>query len=166
MKKILIMLVAAALLLCGCGPQETFETVLDALDTGELESAKQVTFELPKEAAVTTMESTDGAVLYLCDGYNLFVQTLAGGDLNRTIKQVTGYPKDQLTVMQTQMGQNRKYSCVWTAAGEGGDQVGRAVILDDGSYHYCVSVMADAQVSGKLMPVWQELMSSVSVSTD
>lgn len=166
MKKLWIMLVVVALLLCGCVSQETFETMLDVLDTGEIEIAKQVTMELPKEAAVTTMESSDGAVLYLCDGYTLFVQTLAGGDLDRTMKQVTGYPKDRLTVLETKTGGTKKYSCVWAAAGEGGDQVGRAVILDDGNYHYCVSVMSDSEISGELTPVWQALMSSVSLSTD
>lgn len=166
MKRFWILLVLVSLLLCGCSAQETFETVLDALDAGEIEPAKQVVLELPKDAAVTTMESTDGGVLYLCDGYVLSVQTLSGGDLSRTLKQITGYSKEQLKMMQTRAGQTQKYSCVWTAAGEGGDQVGRAVILDDGSYHYCVSVMADSQVSGELTPAWQKLLASVSLDTD
>ena len=102
----------------------------------------------------------------MCDDYMLSMQTLAGGDLNRTLKQITGYDKTQLTVLQTRAGDAEKYSCVWTAAGEGGDQVGRAVILDDGNYHYCVTVMADAAAAGELIPVWQELLATVSLSTD
>ena len=35
MKKLWIVPVIVALLLCGCSAQETFETVLDALDGGE-----------------------------------------------------------------------------------------------------------------------------------
>lgn len=165
MKKLWILLVMA-LFLWGCSAQETFERVQDAMDTGPMEEAKQIDLKLPKEAAASTMESVDGAVLYLCDGYTLFVQTLAGGDLDRTIKQVTGYPKEQLTILQTQTEQTQKYSCVWMAAGESGDQVGRAVILDDGSYHYCVSVMADSALSGELIPAWQDLLNSVALSTD
>lgn len=165
MKRLWILLVLV-MLLCGCSAQQTFETVMDALDAGEIDPAKKIMLELPKDAAVTTMESADGGVLYMCDGYTLSVQTLAGGDLSRTLKQITGYTKEQLTMMQTKAGQAQKYSCVWTAAGEGGDQIGRAVILDDGSYHYCVTVMADAAASGDLIPTWQDLLASVSLSTD
>ena len=62
--------------------------------------------------------------------------------------------------MESFRGNAKRYDCVWTAAGEGEDQVGRACILDDGSFHYVVSVMAGQSRSGELQPVWQDIFDS------
>ena len=56
-----------------------------------------------------------------------------------------------------------RWDWVWTAAGEGGDAVGRAAVLDDGVYHYCVSVMAEAGEAGALETQWSALMGSIEV---
>ena len=40
-------------------------------------------------------------------------------------------------------------------------QVGNAVILDDGNFHYAVSVMADADQAAKLEDTWQHILDSV-----
>ena len=56
------------------------------------------------------------------------------------------------------------YHKVWTAAGEGGDQLGRAQILSDGEFHYVVAVMADCTASGTLAETWQALFDSFGVS--
>lgn len=166
MKKCWILL-ALTLFLTGCGAQQTFETVSDVYDVHAMAQMQQVELSLPKDAAAASMENPDAGKIYLCDGYTLTVQTMEAGDLSRTLRQLTGYAKDQLTVMETQRGGVTRYESVWTAAGEGGDQVGRAVILDDGSYHYAVTVMADFSKAGELTPVWQDIFRSVKlVSTD
>ena len=118
---------------------------------------------VPEDATVCTMESGEGT-MWLCDGFTLTVQTLAGGDLNRSLQQLTGFTEDQLTVMQTKQGDIKRREFVWSAAGEGGDQVGRAVILDDGNNHYAVSVMADAEKAGKLTQTWQKILDSVTLT--
>lgn len=163
MKKCWLVLVLT-LFLTGCGAQETFETVSDVYDTPVMAQTGQLELALPKEAAVPSMESEDAGSIYLCDGYTLTVQTLAGGDLDRTLRQITGFARDQLTVMQTQSDGITRYACVWSAVGEGGDQVGRAVVLDDGSYHYAVTVMADFDDAGDLAKTWQSILDSAKLS--
>ena len=93
------------------------------------------------------------------------METLSSGDINETLRQLTGFESDELTVMETaQMGLNR-YECVWTAAGEGGDVVGCAAILDDGSYHYCVTVMGNAENGVKLQETYRQLLAGFSTGS-
>lgn len=164
MKKCWLILVLAVFL-TGCGAQETFETVSDIYDAPAMAQMRQLEIALPKEAAVPSMENEDAGKIYLCNGYTLTVQTLAGGDLDRTMRQLTGFGREQLTVMETQVEGIDRYACVWSAAGEGGDQIGRAVILDDGSYHYAVTVMADSASAGELAEIWQEILKSAKLSS-
>ena len=163
MKKLCLMMVLA-LFLTGCA-QQTFETVSDVLDVPAMAQPQQLELVLPEEAAAQSMESSEGT-LYLCNGYSLTVQTMDAGDLDRTLRQCTGFAKDQLTVMETQQNGVKRYDCVWSAAGEGGDQVGRAAVLDDGSCHYVVTVMADFAAAGDLADTWEGILDSVSLSTD
>lgn len=166
MKKVWIVLILV-LVLTGCSAQETFETISDLLDVSVMAQMQQIEVALPEEAAAPSMESPDAGRIYLCDGYTVTVQTMDGGDLNRTLQQLTGYEKDQLTVMQTSRDGVRRYECVWYAAGEGGDQMCRAMVLDDGSFHYAVTAMAAADDAGDLAKTWQTIFDSVKlVNTD
>lgn len=166
MKKCWFLLVIT-LFLWGCSAQETFETVSDVQDISAMAQMQQISITLPKDAAAASMENPNAGKLYLCDGYTLTVQTLDAGDLDKTLQQLTGYKREQLTVMETKQANAKRYESAWSAAGEGGDQVGRVVILDDGNYHYAVTVMADASGAGELTEVWQEILGSVAlVSTD
>ena len=161
--KILCFVLIVALLLGGCGAQPALETVLDQLETPVMAQMQQVNVVLPKEASVPTLHSEEAGALYLCDGYTLSVQTMEAGDLDATMRTLTGFAKDQLTVMETAKHNIKRYDCVWSAAGEGGDQVGRAVVLDDGYYHYAVTVMADFTAAGDLAQTWNNILDSVSL---
>jgi VCBS repeat-containing protein len=68
--------------------------------------------------------------------------------------------------MHTKQAETDRYESVWSAVGEGEDQVGRLVILDDGNYHYAVTVMAPAETAGELTKTWQKLLNSAVISTD
>jgi hypothetical protein len=152
------------MMLCGCASVEDFETMKDVYAPQNLSDPAQISLIIPADAASPVMESENGK-LYFCDGYEIMVQTMEAGDLNSTLESLTGYTKDSLTVIETMTDDVRRYECVWTAAGEAGDQVGRAVIMDDGSYHYCVSVMAHALESGSLQETWQELFTSFKIQS-
>lgn len=165
MKK-LILALSVMFLLAGCGGQETFESVADENLQSAMASMQQLKLELPAEAAVPAMESDDQGKLYLCDGYTLTVQTMEAGDLDKTLRQVTGFSQEQLAVMKTEENGVRRIQCVWTAAGEGGDHIGRALILDDGNYHYTVTVMAQSELAGNLTQQWQTILDSAMLSTD
>ena len=91
------------------------------------------------------------------------MQTCPAGNLNDTIRKLTGFDKEQLTVMETEQDGAKRYDFVWAAAGEDGERLGRAAILDDGSYHYCLSVLRDAQ-GEKSQVVWSEVFSSFGLA--
>lgn len=161
MKKCLV-LVLACLLLSGCGAEETFETISDELIQPVSTEAREIVITLPPEAVTPVSESEDGA-LYMCDGYEIALQTLAAGDLDATVRSISGYSRDDLTVMETSVGDLKKYELVWASAGELGDRIGKATILDDGSYHYAVSVMADADVAHAYEGIWQTMFDSFAL---
>lgn len=155
------------LLLTGCGTQQTMETISDEFDVSVMAEVQQISISLPEDAALASLESAEAGKLYLCDGYYVTVQTMESGDMDRTLRAVTGFSKDQLTVIQTEPGELTRYDCAWCAVGEGGDQICRGVVLDDGNYHYVVTVMADAAKAGQLSAVWQHILDSAKlVSTD
>ena len=153
----------AALMLAGCGTPKSFETMSDQYVIPQQPEAAQVSIWLPEEAAVLTMENADTGSQYLCDGYAVAVQTMAAGDLDSTLRSITGYGADALQIYALQSGECKRYECVWACAGEGGDQVGKAVILDDGTYHYTVTVLAPAANAGAQAEVWQQILGSVAL---
>lgn len=150
-------------LLTGCAAAETFETVGDELLQPAMAEVGQINLSLPPEASYQAMTNSDGDKLYFCDGYTAVVQILDRGDLDRTCRQVCGFGADGLNILETVSGSGKRYDWVWTAAGEGADVLGRTAVIDDGNYHYCVSLQADATMAGELESQWTKLMSSFSV---
>ena len=163
MKKVCFLLVLL-LLLTGCGSAGDFEPMQDVYAPVALSEPAAVELSFPEEAGMEVFAGESGRI-YLCDGYCIAVETLTGGSIDGTLRQLTGYGADSLTVLQRTDGVVQRYECAWTSAGENGDQVARAVVLDDGQYHYCVSVMADADEAGSLQAQWQGILSSVSLRT-
>lgn len=143
MKKWMLLL-CLPLMLCGCSAEETFETIADEQVLSVMASPRQITVELPEGTAAPVLER-EGEQVYLCEAHEIMLETRSAGDLTGTIRSICGYEKEDLTVMETQWQDVTKYEFVWAAAGETGDRLGRAVILDDGQYHYCMSVLRDAQ---------------------
>ena len=163
MKKLWIVLVLG-LVLSGCGSQETFETVSDLYAQPVSAILQQVVLDIPQDAVAAVMQSDSEGTMYLCDDYTITVQTFASGDLNKTLQTATGYGKDKLQIMRTHANNAKRYECVWTAAGEGETQVGRTCVLDDGSYHYVLTVMAAEKQAGALMQTWNALMESFCIT--
>lgn len=160
-KKIWI-LILLALMLSGCSAQETFETVGDDPNAVQVMAPGKLTFAIPADASSQVMYSEAG-MLYFCDGYEIMVLTMQSGDLNRTLRSLTGYDSDGLTVIETKVDDMTRYECIWLSAGEMGDQIGRTVIIDDGRFHYSLSVIAPANEAGSLQQSWQEIFSSIVV---
>ena len=154
-----VWMVVLAGLLCGCRAEETLETVNDEWVVPAMAQPRQVSVRLPDNAVAPVLEQ-EGQQLYMAEGYEIMVETLASGDLDATIRSLSGYGKDQLTVLETRQGEADRYDFVWTTAGEKGDRLGRAVILDDGNYHYCMSVLRD---TGDTQILWRDVFSSFSL---
>ena len=149
----------AALLLAGCSQVETAETVADVWEEPiSVAAPREVRLELPGEAVACAMESDTGR-LYFGDGYEVMVQTLTGGDLNGTIRELTGFDREDITLIQTQAESPQRWEFAWAVAGEGGERVGRGVVLDDGNYHYCLTVLQDAD-DDDCQIIWSEVVNT------
>ena len=159
MKKCCI-LALVLFLFTGCGAREALETVSDDHIQPVAAPVWQMVLDVPQDAAVTVLEGEDAGKIYLCDGYTVTVQTFSSGDLKKTFRTLTGYEKEDLTVMQTLQDGAKRYECVWVSAGEGEEQVARACLLDDGNYIYAVTAMAGQSRSGELTDTWQTMFES------
>lgn len=158
MKKVWI-IILIMFVMTGCGSTETFDTIADEYIIPVLAETRQTVVALPEEASVMTAQ-TDHGMICLCDGYEILTETFPAGDLDQTICDVTGYHPDELTVLETVQNCFRRYDMVWCAAGERGNSLGRAAILDDGNYHYVLTVITDEQISEELSAEVDQLFSS------
>ena len=158
--KFILMILMVSLLLLGCGKQETMETVTDTHVASVEPKQQQIILQLPQELAEPALKSEETGMLYLCDEYSVTVQTVSGGDLAKTIRNATGMEKENLQIMQTQQSNAVRYQWVWSANGESGIQVGRGCVLDDGTYHYVLTAMADAEKAGAVNGIWTEMFAS------
>lgn len=154
------LVVLLALILCGCRTQETFETISDEPVQQVMAAPREVSVRLPDNAVAPVLE-TDARQVYLSEDYEIVIETLASGDLDATVRSISGFDKDQLTVIETQWEDVTRYEFVWAAAGENGDRLGRAVVLDDGSHHYCMSVLRDADAVSQV--VWRDVFGSFAL---
>ena len=154
---------ALMLALCGCADQEVFETVADEMVVPVMAQPMQITVTLPDEAALPVSESDSGQ-LYLCQDYEIALQTLSAGDLNATLQSVTGYGKEELTILETLRSDLPCYEFTWTCAGENGDRIGQGILMDDGNYHYVMTALWDADKTEDLTMVWSEIFSSFDVA--
>lgn len=162
MKRLCYLLICG-LLLCGCGAAETMETVADELEAPAAAVKREILVDLPGEAAAPVMEAGSDRY-YLCDDYELSVETLASGDVKNTIRQLSGFDPEDLTVLKTEQDGKPRYDFVWAAQGEEGQRLGRAAIIDDGNYHYTLSVLRNADNTEKSQVVWRTVFESFSLN--
>lgn len=151
-----------SILLCGCTAQETMETISDEILVSVMAQPRDISVELPGETALPVVENDAGRI-YLCDEYEIVLQTLDAGDLDRTLQTISGMEKQQITVMETVQDDVTRYEFVWTSAGERGEQLGRAVVLDDSNFHYCLSVLRNPERAEKSQINWNQVFDSFSL---
>lgn len=149
-------------LLTGCGARDTFETVSDELIAPVMSAPRQVHIDLPEEAQAAAFPSDTGT-LFICDDYEIAIETLASGDLDGTLKTMTGQGQENLSVMTTKQGECTRYDFVWAGVNDDGDYTGRGTILDDGVYHYCLSLVRALDKMNNSQVVWRQVFSSFTV---
>ena len=135
--------------LCACSGAETFEVISDNVVEYPAPTPAKVQLKIPDDAALSVMNSSEGQS-YEGDHYQIIVQTYPSGNLDQTLQLLTGYHKDQLKIMEISEENLSKYLCAWSSVSDEGELVGRCAVLDDGRYHYCLSVLVDAQMSGEI----------------
>ena len=162
MKIILLMLLAV--LLAGCGKTEVYETVNDEMVQSVSAQPREILFDLAQEPVMPAMES-DSGTLYLCGDFDVLVHTCQSGDLQNTVKEVSGFLPEELTVIQTGNGEVDRYEFVWTSATDLGQQIGRATVLDDGAYHYILSATVDAELIEEYQEIWNGIFESFQLAS-
>ncbi len=146
----------------GCAVRDTFETVSDELITPVMATPRQVHIDLPDEARAASFPSDNGT-LFICDDYEIAIETLSSGDLDGTLKIMTGQGQENLSVMTTKQGEVKRYDFVWAGVNDDGDYSGRGTILDDGVYHYCLSLVRPLEKMNNSQVVWRQVFNSFTV---
>lgn len=165
MKKLWVIPILA-LLLAGCGGEKTLETVGDVEETPVIATMQRVLLQLPEELSAPVLQSEKTGTLYICDDYSVTVQTVAAGDLGKTIRNATGMEREDLQIMQTEEKGVKRYRWVWATGGENGVQVGRGCVLDDGYYHYVLTALADEKAASRVQPAWKEIFGSFRLAQE
>ena len=160
--RMVMVILAAMLLLSACGGQETFETIADIHVQAAVSEHRAVHVAVPQNASAPAAQGESGKY-YICGDYEMWVQTLPGGDVAKTVKEVSGFDREDLTVLRQETGGIRRYDFVWTSAGENGAKIGRAAVLDDGNYHYVLTAMCDALDAQQVRKDWDTVFHSFSL---
>lgn len=159
--KIIGIILLLSVLLTGCDAAQTMETLGDVDHISPSRAViSDVSLLLPADAALETSVEEGGVSVYLCEGYTMVLQTFSSGDLTATIRSLSGFSPEALTVMESDAGAYTRYDWVWTAVAEEGDLVCRGAVLDDGGYHYTLCVMAPANDAGTVTESWNALFGS------
>ena len=154
-----VLLGLCVMLLTGCS-SATFETLADVYDQQVVSPLpRKVALELPQDA-VQSVWANEADRMYLCRDYTVYLQTLPASDLSETIRQLSGMDMQKLTVMTSTCMDHQRYEWVWTAAGEGGEAVCHCILLDDGKFHYALTLIADAVAAGAMNEEWNGILSS------
>ena len=149
MKRLSVLLLVV-LLFAGCAEKKTYETISDGLETPKLPVMLEMTARLPKEATSPVFSTLDAGKLYECEDCTVTMQSVAAGDFTGLIRQITGYDREHLQIMESVQAGLPSFQMVWTCAGEGQTQVGRACILTDGDYYYVLTAMVPESNAGAL----------------
>ena len=123
---------------------------------------REIQIELPEETVLPVME-TDTGEIYICRDYEISVETLPGGDLQRTVGLLTGFGLEDVTVMETEAAGRIRYDLAWSCAGEMGPEVGRACIISDGEYHYCLTVMTAEENANQCREMFNGMFESFTL---
>ena len=159
-----IWILLLALVLCGCTDEEmpVFETVGEgAYEQVNRPEPGQIAVLIPEEAISEAMADGSGGQLYSWGDHTLQLQTLDGGDIRTTVETLSGFSYEDLTVMQYAKNGFTYYQTVWSTAGEDGAMLGRALIADDGYYHYCISLLSAEESDSQ--KVYDQLCASFSI---
>lgn len=161
--KLFLGLLLILMMFNGCGAAETYETITDELMISTSAQPREIRFDLAQDPILPVMES-DGGQLYLCGDFDVMVQTMESGDLKDTVYRVSGFTPEELTLIQTMDEEIDKYEFVWTSATDEYQQIGRATILDDGTFHYVLSATVDAELIEEYQEIWNGIFESFELA--
>lgn len=128
-------------MLCGCAQmQPTWETVDDslALAAGSfLDNAYVMEFDVPVEAEKSSSGSRSVWAEENGD-YEIACETVLSSDVEAVIAELSGFPAEQLQIVQTTRYAMPEYQFAWYTSGDEGGRLCRADVLTDGTYCYAL----------------------------
>ena len=152
-------LLVLCMMLTGCNGTETFETLGKIQhDQIEIPAIASVALSLPECAVMETFGGEDK--VFDCGEYTLVLQNLQSGDFQTTVERISGFDAERLTIMQSGSADIKRWDWIWTAASDEGELLGRAAVLDDGNYHYCLYILAPAQIATVMYEEWNGIFAS------
>ena len=76
-----------------------------------------------------------------------------------------GISDDERTLARY-LGLNAEEEDAWVSVGEAGDQIARTLIVDDGNYHYVLTLQAEAEKGGELSAAWSEIFQTFELGRE
>ncbi len=157
--KRLCVVILLLVLTCGCAKQTVYETMSDNLQQITAEPL-DVILDLPDEVAVSVFSNGNGNEIYISNDYTVETYLMPAGDMRKTVLEITGFDMEDVSILQTQADGIKRYECTWTSTGEGELQACRATILDDGNYHYVLTVIGDQTAASEHSEEWKQIFKS------
>lgn len=152
MKRILLCLMVG-MMLGGCASEPVYETIGNAMeDTRPVSAPGTIELTLPEDAQMQVIDDEYGSKSYRIGDWEVWTQICDGGDINATLEQLTGISAEALTVMEYRLQDMPCSEVAWITTTDEGSLVCRTAVLDDGNYHYCISLMMpeeEAEVLGE-----------------
>ena len=157
-----IAFVLLLMMLTGCGTEPEFETMGNIQYEPEvIPQAGYISVMIPAAAAEEVMADSTLGKRFTWDQNEIRLETLEAGDLARTLRMITGMDPEKLTVISQKRDGMNTWQTVWSTSGEDGILVGRALIADDGYYHYCMSLLSPEQTDSA--EVYEDLVSTFTI---
>ena len=152
------------LLLTGCSSETTYETIGNVWEESEPTAVQgTMDFALPEGARMEVLEE-NGSKYYSVGNWEIWTQVYPSGNIRSTIELVTGLEPDMPTVVRQQVEDMTCHETAWSTTGEDGMKAARTAVLDDGNYHYCISVMVPESDAEEVGDFFTQILDSVSIS--
>lgn len=162
MKQILGLVLLSGLL-WGCAAQPMYETVGDVWSDGSTgEVPASVHFALPDDAQMEVMESLDSCKSYRIGNWILWTQVLDGGDVQQTLRLLTGV--DTAQPVCHSIGAYECYEAVCSVMEEEGEFVIRTAVIPRGAYHYCLSIKSPVKEARTMGEFFSKLLKNVTIT--
>ena len=159
-------------MLCFSGCQKdtvVWETVSDQIYLsvdGKVPVQLTMDFTAPEDAVQSADAFSEGTVYQQAEGKYEIIQETMQSTAESAIKLMTGFSKNELTVMETKAFDMARYDFVWSAASEQGQQVCRGVVFDDGTYCYTLTFQTAEENGGELQECMDEMFASIGFHED
>lgn len=166
MKKWIWTLVFLALL-SGCRAEPARQTVEDELEPviAVTQQPYRIVFGVPEDAEPVPAEEGESRKCYeQTEGtYEIVTDAVIADGIDTVIQELSGFPRDQLTVLNTKRGAMEEYRFAWASSSEGGVILSSAAVLEDGNRYYSLVFSTPEQYGKQCAPCMEAVFDSFSV---